>query len=340
MICAWPIALSVALLRERASTGVGSTANVLDAERGEVGAVCTVDLAANARGEEIRARRVAVGDKRSRVARKVEVEPAVGFYYLSLYLQKVLGYSAITAGVSQLPLAAGIVVAAGIASPLVARVGIRQVLLVGLTLFVGGLVWFAQLPVHGSYLVDILGPSLLIALGLGMAFVPITILSVTGVKDREYGLASGLVNTSQEIGGALGLAVLSTVATSRTNHLAAARHSITQALTLGFHTAFLGAGAFVLVAIIAAVTHSAAGGPSPTTRPQRRSLPNPPNPTRNKSPGAQPASGAHTVPGASWRCPRHGPARDRPPNGSYRIDSLLGLWEAIRGLDCSADVPV
>jgi EmrB/QacA subfamily drug resistance transporter len=176
------------------------------------------------------------------------------FYFLSLYLQKVLGYSAITAGISQLPLAVGIVVAAGVASPLVARVGLRQVLLGGLALFAGGLVWFAQLPVHGIYLADVLGPSLLIALGLGMAFVPITILSVTGVKDREYGLASGLVNTSQQIGGALGLAVLSTIATTRTNHLASAHHPINQALTLGFHTAFLGAAGFVLVAIIAAVS--------------------------------------------------------------------------------------
>jgi hypothetical protein len=126
------------------------------------------------------------------------------------------------------------------------------VLLAGLALFAGGLVWFARLPVHGSYLTDVLGPSLLIALGLGTAFVPITILSVTGVKDREYGLASGLVNTSQQIGGALGLAVLSTIATTRTDHLAAAHHPINQALTLGFHTAFLGAAGFVLLAIIAA----------------------------------------------------------------------------------------
>jgi hypothetical protein len=99
-----------------------------------------------------------------------------------------------------------------------------------------GLSAFAQLPVHGTYLTNLLGPSLLIALGLGLAFVPITILAETGVKGREYGLASGLLNTSQQIGGALGLAVLSTIATSRTNQLTAADRPISQALTLGFHT--------------------------------------------------------------------------------------------------------
>jgi EmrB/QacA subfamily drug resistance transporter len=176
------------------------------------------------------------------------------FYFLSLYLQKVLGYSAIKAGTSQLPLAVGIILAAGTASPLVARAGTRKVLIAGLALFAGGLVWFAQLPVHGSYLADLLGPSLLIALGLGFAFVPITILAETGVQDREYGLASGLLNTSQQIGGALGLAVLATIATTRTNRLAASQHSINQALTLGFHTAFLAAAGFTLLAIIAAAT--------------------------------------------------------------------------------------
>jgi hypothetical protein len=128
------------------------------------------------------------------------------------------------------------------------------VLIAGLTLFAGGLVWFAQLPVQGAYLTDLLGPSLLIALGLGLAFVPITILSVTGVKDREYGLASGLVNTAQQIGGALGLASLATIATSRTNHLLASHHSVSQAVTLGFHTAFLAAAGFVLLAILAAAS--------------------------------------------------------------------------------------
>jgi len=176
------------------------------------------------------------------------------FYFLSLYLQRVLGYSAIQAGVSQLPLAAGIVLAAGVASSLVERVGVRRVLIAGLALFAGGLLWFAQLPVRGAYLADVLGPSLLIALGLGFAFVPITILAVSGVADREYGLASGLVNTSQQIGGALGLAVLSTLATTRTNHLLEAHHPLDQALTLGFHHGFLGAAAFVLLGIVAAAT--------------------------------------------------------------------------------------
>ncbi|MBO0729125.1 MAG: MFS transporter, partial [Acidimicrobiaceae bacterium] len=176
------------------------------------------------------------------------------FYFLSLYLQKILGYSAITAGLSQVPLAVGTIVAAGLASPFVSRYGTRRVLVFGLALFAGGLVWFARLPVHGSYLANVLGPSLLIALGLGLAFVPITILSQTGIRNREYGLASGLVNTSQEIGGALGLAVLTTIATSRTNHLVATHHAINQALTLGFHAGFLGAAGFVALAALAAAT--------------------------------------------------------------------------------------
>jgi MFS family permease len=169
-------------------------------------------------------------------------------------MQKVIGYSAITAGISQLPLAAGIIAAAGLASPLISRYGTRRVLVAGLAFFAAGLVWFAQLPTHGTYVADMLGPSLLIALGLGLTYVPITILSMTDVDDRHYGLASGLVNTSQQIGGALGLAVLSTIATSRINHLTATHHPINQALTLGFHDAFVAAAGFVFLAAIAAAT--------------------------------------------------------------------------------------
>src|SRR5215468_3869809 len=133
--------------------------------------------------------------------------------------------------------------------------------------------WFAQLPVHGSYLADLLGPSLLIALGLGFAFVPITILAETGVNDREYGLASGLLNTSQQVGGAIGLAVLTTIVTSRTNHLIASHHTIGQSRTLGFHLGFLGAAGFALLGIIAAATIGTRHGkrsrlPEPAAHPE------------------------------------------------------------------------
>jgi EmrB/QacA subfamily drug resistance transporter len=176
------------------------------------------------------------------------------FYFLSLYMQKVLGYSAITTGLAQLPLAGGIILAAAMASPLVARLGRRMVLIAGLTMFAGGIVWLAQVPVHASYLADVLGPSLLLALGLGLTFVPATILAETDVGEHEYGLASGLVNATQQIGGALGLGVLTTLATTRTNHLMASHHPVGQALTLGFHIAFLGAAGFVGLGIIAAAT--------------------------------------------------------------------------------------
>jgi len=163
------------------------------------------------------------------------------------------------------------------------------VLIGGLVLFAGGLVWFAQVPVHAGYLADLLGPSLLIALGLGLAFVPITILAETGVHDREYGLASGLVNTSQQVGGALGLAVLTTIATTRTNHLIATRHPIDQALTLGFHIAFLGAAGFVGLGIIAAATigtRRPSGAPAPglaSSAASSRTEPHSPGPERESA---------------------------------------------------------
>jgi EmrB/QacA subfamily drug resistance transporter len=164
------------------------------------------------------------------------------FFFISLYMQQVLGYSAIRAGVSYLPLAVSIILSAGIASVLVTKVGFKNVLAVGLALIAAGLVWFSQIPVHGSFAADILGPSLLAAVGLGFAFVPTTIAAVSGVTDRDAGLASGLINTSQQVGGALGLAVLSAISTS----VIGSSHS-PAVLTDGFRAAFLaGAGLAVL----------------------------------------------------------------------------------------------
>ncbi len=174
------------------------------------------------------------------------------FFFISLYMQQVLGYSAIKAGLSYLPLALTIILTAGVASQLVTRVGFKPVLAAGMLFIAAGLVWFGQVSVGGSYVSDILGPSLLAAVGLGLAFVTSTIAAVSGVDAEEAGLASGLINTSQQVGGALGLAVLATVATSTTND---ATGPPAQALTDGFQNAFLaGAGiaalGFVLTLVL------------------------------------------------------------------------------------------
>jgi EmrB/QacA subfamily drug resistance transporter len=163
------------------------------------------------------------------------------FFFISLYMQQVLGYSPIHAGLSYLPLAVTIIVAAGLGGQLVTRFGFKPILAAGMAFVALGLVWFSQVSVGGGFLTDILGPSLLAAIGLGFGFVTSTIAAVSGVKEREQGLASGLINTSQQIGGALGLAVLSTIATSRTDHvMASGSSSLPSALTDGFQSAFLG----------------------------------------------------------------------------------------------------
>ena len=178
------------------------------------------------------------------------------FFFISLYLQDVLHYSPIKTGVSYLPLAVGIILSAGGVSQLVNRVGFKPPLIAGLLLVAGALAWFAQAPATGgSYAVDVLGPSLLAAVGLGFAFVPVTIAAVTGTEPREAGLASGLINTSQQVGGALGLAILATVANSRTQSLFhAGVHNASIALTKGFDRAFLVGAGFAIVGALLAAT--------------------------------------------------------------------------------------
>jgi EmrB/QacA subfamily drug resistance transporter len=179
------------------------------------------------------------------------------FFFISLYMQQVLGYSAIKAGLSYLPLALTIIFSAGLASQLVTRVGFKPVLLAGMAFIAAGLVWFGQVSVGGSYVGDILGPSLLAAVGLGFAFVPVTIAAVAGVPEHEAGLASGLINTSQQIGGALGLAVLATIANSRTDNLMAAAHGnraeLPHALAEGFQAAFLTGAGFAALGFVLAL---------------------------------------------------------------------------------------
>jgi EmrB/QacA subfamily drug resistance transporter len=174
------------------------------------------------------------------------------FYFISLYMQQVLGYSAIHAGLSYLPLAVTIIVAAGLGGQLVTRFGFKPILAAGMLFVSAGLLWFSQVSVGGGFLTDIVGASLLAAIGLGFGFVTSTIAAVSGVEEREQGLASGLINTSQQIGGALGLAVLSTIATSRTDDVMAAGNStLPNALNEGFQSAFLGGAVIALLGFAA-----------------------------------------------------------------------------------------
>jgi EmrB/QacA subfamily drug resistance transporter len=174
------------------------------------------------------------------------------FYFISLYMQQVLGYSPIHAGLSYLPLAVTIIVAAAIGGQLVTRFGFKPILASGLAFVSVGLLWWSQVSVGGGFLTDILGPSLLAAIGLGFGFVTSTIAAVAGVEEREQGLASGLINTSQQIGGALGLAVLSTIATSRTDDVMATGSStLPNALTEGFQAAFLGGAVIAALGVLA-----------------------------------------------------------------------------------------
>jgi EmrB/QacA subfamily drug resistance transporter len=174
------------------------------------------------------------------------------FFFISLYMQQVLHFSALKTGLSYLPLAGGIIVAAGGASFAVTRFGFKPVLLTGLLFIAGGLLWFSR--VHapgGSFTGDVLGPSLLAAIGLGLSFVPVTIAAMTGTRPHEAGLASGLVNTGQQVGGALGLAILATVANSRTKSvLHSGQHDLAIALTKGFDRAFMVGAGFALIGAV------------------------------------------------------------------------------------------
>src|SRR5436309_7851126 len=161
------------------------------------------------------------------------------FLMLTLYMQQVLGYSPLKTGVGYLAVAGGAIVTSAIAAQIVNRIGVKPALVIGMTSLTAGLVYFTQVSVGGSYLGDLLPGFLLVAVGLGFSFVPISIAALAGVQAHEAGLASGLINTSQQIGGALGIAALSTIATSRTSNALADGSTHAQALVDGFHGAFL-----------------------------------------------------------------------------------------------------
>ena len=175
------------------------------------------------------------------------------FFFLTLYMQNVLGYSAIQTGLAYLPLCFAVAVSAGISSQLLSRVGTRAVIVVGAVVAAGGLYWLSRIPVDGSYVADLLPGTLVLALGGGAVFVGVTTAANAGVPADKAGLAAALLNASQQLGGALGLAIFTAVSTSRTNHLLAAGTPPSQALTSGFKRALLIGSIFVLASAVTAL---------------------------------------------------------------------------------------
>jgi EmrB/QacA subfamily drug resistance transporter len=177
------------------------------------------------------------------------------FFFLSLYMQQVLGYSALKSGFAYLLVALTIIVAAAVSQALVTRFGVKLILATGMALLTLGLLYFTQIDVHGAYLTDLVPGFLLAGVGLGFAFVPVSIAALQGVQSHEAGVASGLINTSQQIGGALGIAILSTIATTHTESVVrgagGAAGAMPRALTEGFQYAFAVGAGMTLLGLIA-----------------------------------------------------------------------------------------
>jgi EmrB/QacA subfamily drug resistance transporter len=179
------------------------------------------------------------------------------FFFLSLYMQQVLGFSPLRTGFAYLPVTMGFIVVGASAPALVGRLGVKWVLAAGMLIASSAFLLLAQLPDHGSYARDILPAFIVLPLGAGLAFLSVTNAAVAGVKSDDAGLASALLNTSQQVGGAVGLALLSTIAASRTTSVLTTNpHAgLAHALVAGFHVAFLVAGAIAVAgAVIALLT--------------------------------------------------------------------------------------
>jgi EmrB/QacA subfamily drug resistance transporter len=199
------------------------------------------------------------------------------FFFLTLFIQTVLGYSAIRAGIAYLPFAVGVVIASGLASQLVARIGPRPLIVAGSAMVAGGMFWFSRLTEHAGYASHLLGPQLVSSFGLGLVFVPLALVALHNVAEQDSGVASSLLNTAQQVGGAIGLALLGTVAwtavansvRTQVAHAAAAAAKAGQplpkpgapppasiydhALTVGFSRAFVVAAGIGLLALLIAI---------------------------------------------------------------------------------------
>jgi EmrB/QacA subfamily drug resistance transporter len=205
------------------------------------------------------------------------------WYFLSLYMQNVLGYSALRAGLAFMPMALAIVVGAQTSSRILPKSGVRPLLLVGTALATGGFIWMTQIHAHSSYVGHVVGPSCMVSLALGLLFTPLASAATAGVPFTEAGLASGVLNTSRQIGGSLGLAALATVATDRTHSvLVAARGAVGSAVALtdGYARAFSGAVLLSLAALLCSIVvpairdrRGASGTDEMTARPPAEETP-------------------------------------------------------------------
>jgi MFS family permease len=175
------------------------------------------------------------------------------FFFLTLYMQNVLGFSQLQAGTAYLPATVGVAIASGIASQLFARVGTRPIIVTGALVSAAAVSWLSRIPVDGSYLTDLLPGLVIMSFGLGFVFVGVNTAANAGVPPDKAGLAAALVNTSTWLGGALGLAIFSVIATTRTQHLLTAHSSQPDALTSGFRRALAACAVFLVAAALIAL---------------------------------------------------------------------------------------
>ncbi len=175
------------------------------------------------------------------------------FFLLTLYVQNVLGYSPLKTGITFLATAGTVVVVAGLSQWLCTKIGPKPVMVAGLALNTGALIWYAQIPVDGTYTRNLLGGYLMFGFGIAFAFIPVSIAALAGVGPREAGLASGLLNTSQQVGGAIGVAIASSIAVSHATHLLQSGESQAAAFTSGYALAFWVVAGIASAAIVAAV---------------------------------------------------------------------------------------
>jgi EmrB/QacA subfamily drug resistance transporter len=181
------------------------------------------------------------------------------FFFNTIYLQRVLGYSPLQAGIAFLPFTAGIIIGAGLSQQLVPKLGAREVPLIGMPLAIAGMLLFTQLEPGGSYVTGLLPGMILASVGMGLTFVPVTLIATSGIPVDDAGLASGLYNTSQQIGGALGLAILNTLAVSKTTDVLTGlgrkptAADTGKALVEGFHIAYVGSAVLIGLGMLSLV---------------------------------------------------------------------------------------